>query len=505
MQNEEELNKQLVLLMWYKQLKESSNDTFFPLFFDESRYLVLLGGGGSGKSIFAGRKVLERVTSERGHRFLVCRKVGKTLRDSCFNQLITQLRDHYSDVRFKANQTDMRITFPATNGEILFSGLDDVEKLKSIFNITGIWIEEASELTEDDFNQLDIRLRGETKHYKQIILSFNPISITHWLKARFFDRTPADATTHRSTYKDNRFLDAEQINVLEGFKNTDEYYYTVYCLGNWGITGKTVFDGKKLMDRYNELKEPVKTGYFDYKYDGLKISDIKFIESDDGYIRIYKEPVNKPYVIGGDTAGEGSDSFALQVLDNGTSDQVAVMQKADITEDEFARQTYCLGQYYGDALIALEVNFSTFPTMELERLRYTRLYVRESIDDYTHKTKRSFGFRTDAKTRPVIIAGLVKAFNESPDIINDKETIEEMMTFIRNPDTYRPEAEEGAHDDLVMSLAIAHYIRQSGQQRFEYKTEPERVKWRKDQWEDYRRASPEERLYLEEKWGKPER
>lgn len=503
MQNEKEVDKQLALLMWYKQLKESSNDTFFPLFFDESRYLVLLGGGGSGKSIFAGRKILERVTSESGHRFLICRKVGKTLRDSCFNQLITQLRDHYPDVRFKANHTDMRIIFPATNGEILFSGLDDVEKLKSIFNITGIWIEEASELTEDDFNQLDIRLRGETKHYKQIILSFNPISITHWLKARFFDRTTADATTHRSTYKDNRFLDAEQIKVLESFKNTDEYYYTVYCLGNWGITGKTVFDGKKLMDRYNELKEPVKTGYFEYKYDGLKISDIKFVENDDGYIRIYKEPVNRPYVIGGDTAGEGSDSFALQVLDNTTSEQVAVMQKADITEDEFARQTYCLGKYYGDALIALEVNFSTFPTMELERLRYTRLYVRESIDDYTHKTKRSFGFRTDAKTRPVIIAGLVKAFNESPDIINDKETIEEMMTFIRNPDTYKPEAEEGAHDDLVMSLAIAHYIRQSGQQRFEYK-EIKTSKWTKDMKEDYKNADAKGKKYLIEKWGRPE-
>ena len=162
MSDSDQLYKQLALLIWYKQLKETNNETFFTLFWDKSRYLVLKGGGGSGKSIFAGRKILERVTSESGHRFLVCRKVGRTLRDSCFNQLITQLHDYYPDVRFKANQTDMRITFPATNGEILFSGLDDVEKLKSIFNITGIWIEEASELTEDDFNQLDIRLRGET-------------------------------------------------------------------------------------------------------------------------------------------------------------------------------------------------------------------------------------------------------------------------------------------------------------------------------------------------------
>ena len=86
------LNDELLLAaLWYKQLKEISNETFFPLFFDKHRFLVLKGGGGSGKSIFAGRKILERVTTEEGHRFLVCRKVGKTIRESCFNQLVGQL------------------------------------------------------------------------------------------------------------------------------------------------------------------------------------------------------------------------------------------------------------------------------------------------------------------------------------------------------------------------------------------------------------------------------
>ena len=116
----------------------------------------------------------------------------------------------------------------ANGSEILFAGLDDVEKLKSIYNITGIWIEEASELLEGDFNQLDIRLRGKTKYYKQIIITFNPISIMHWLKRRFFDRKDKRARVHESTYKDNRFLDEEAIRTLESFKETDEYYYT--CL-----------------------------------------------------------------------------------------------------------------------------------------------------------------------------------------------------------------------------------------------------------------------------------
>ena len=143
---------------WYRALRAGSNPAFLPLFFDEHRYLVLCGGGGSGKSIFAGRKVLERLTSEKGHRWLVCRKVARMLRDSCFAQLRGQLAAHYPGSGVKINTSDMRMTFP-NGSEILFAGLDDVEKLKSIYDITGIWIEEASEITEEDFSQLDIRLR----------------------------------------------------------------------------------------------------------------------------------------------------------------------------------------------------------------------------------------------------------------------------------------------------------------------------------------------------------
>ena len=191
--------------LWYKALRETNNESFLPLFFDEHRYLVLKGGGGSGKSIFAGRKTLERVTTEPGHRWLVARKVARTLRQSCFAQLVSQGNRYYSGTGMKVNKTDMQLSF-ANGSQILFAGLDDVEKLKSIFDITGIWIEEASELEEGDFNQLDIRLRTDFPYYLQMLISFNPVSITHWLKGRFFDRQDPRARVHESTYKDNRFL-----------------------------------------------------------------------------------------------------------------------------------------------------------------------------------------------------------------------------------------------------------------------------------------------------------
>lgn len=136
-------DKALQAALWYKQLCESNNAVFLPLFFDHHRHLILMGGGGSGKSIFAGRKVLERCATEPGHRMLVVRKVAKTLRESCFDQLKAQAMQYYGPaVKMipRGKSGDMYITF--TNGsEILFAGLDDVEKLKSIHDISGIWIE----------------------------------------------------------------------------------------------------------------------------------------------------------------------------------------------------------------------------------------------------------------------------------------------------------------------------------------------------------------------------
>lgn len=511
--NESRLDQAVEAAQWLKELRETNNDTFLPLFWDKHRYLVLKGGGGSGKSIFAGRKILERAATEPGHRFLVVRKVAKTLRTSCFNQLKSQAYEFYADRVEKipkGESSDMYITF-RNGSQILFAGLDDVEKLKSIFDITGIWIEEASEVLESDFNQLDIRLRTQCPYYLQFIISFNPISITHWLKRRFFDLDISDPTerenfraltrTHESTYKDNRFLRPEAIRTLENFKHTDHYYYRVYCLGEWGVTGTSVFDAEKVTARLLEKIQPEAVGDFTYSYDGMRVTDIRWTDSKAGGICIYKPPeAGVPYVIGCDTAGDGSDSFVAQVLDNRTGEQVAVLRQT-YDEDLFAKQVYCLGMHYNTALIGVETNYSTFPVMELERLRYPKQYVRESIDDYTHKVKKSYGFQTNSKTRPVIIAGLVEVVRESVELICHTTTLEEMLTFVRNEDG-RAEAEAGAHDDCVMALAIAHYIRPQQRYLQELPSEEKR-KWTADMWEDYRRASPEVQAYLRKKWGEP--
>jgi phage terminase large subunit len=411
-------------------LYSQSNDKFIPLYTDQSRYIVMVGGGGSGKSIFAGRKLLHRMETERGHRFLICRKVARTLRESCFQQIRSQISEHYNYADYEINKTDMRITHKNGN-EIIFSGLDDVEKLKSIYNVTSIWVEEASELDETDLNQLDIRLRGETKQYKQIILTFNPIDINHWLKTKFFDNKVPNAVTMHSTFKDNRFLDADAIRVLEQFKKTDPYYYQVYCLGEWGVTGKTIFNAQNINMRLSKLRQqkPLKKGFFVYEYKNGRIVDtsIKWIDAEDGYITIYEDTKPRyPYVIGGDTAGDGSDSFIGQVINNVTGAQVAVLRH-QFDEDIYAKQMYCLGKYYNNALLGIETNFSTYPVQELQRLGYHNQFKREVEDTISNVMQERYGFKTTSLTRPIIIAELVEIARDHIDVFNDIPTLKRCL------------------------------------------------------------------------------
>lgn len=501
-----ELNTAVSLAAWWKSLIETNNECFLPLFFDEHRHLVMKGSAGSGKSVFAGRKILERCATEPGHRMLVVRKVAKTLRESCFDLLKKQAYTYYEkDIKKipAGKSSDMYLLFK-NGSEIIFAGLDDVEKLKSIHDITSIWIEEASELEPADFDQLDIRLRGETKYYQQIILTFNPVSITHWLKKRFFDEKDPEGRVriHESSYLNNRFLPEKDRITLESFKRTDPYYYQVYCLGQWGVIGQSIFDKTVIGDKLLHLPKPEAKGDFSYDYNGITISSISFVVDGDGELTIYESPKKgHPYVIGCDTAGEGSDWFVAQVLDNSNGRLVAKF-RVRTDEDLFARKVFCLGKYYNTALIGVEANFSTHPIKELERMGYPKLYLREVEDSITKKVKMSLGFRTDSLTRPVIIAELKTIMREHPELINDEDTLNEMLTFGRNSKG-RPEAAEGAHDDCVMALAIAYYIRTQQTTVVQGVSAGPRVKWEPDMYEDYYRANSREKAELLSRWGNP--
>ena len=227
---------------------------------NQNRYCVLYGGAGSGKSYVAAQKIIIRLLSENNHKFLVVRKVATTLRESVFALFKTLISDMNLDDEFKINNSNM--TIEAFNGnKIVFFGLDNVEKLKSIANITGIWIEEATELTKTDLDQLDLRLRGETTNYKQIIITFNPVSAHHWIKKTFFDFTPDDTFVMKTTYLDNPFVDEKYQKVMDRLKRDNFDYYKIYALGEWGSLEGIIYPKYNTIDKMPD--------YFEKEYIGL--------------------------------------------------------------------------------------------------------------------------------------------------------------------------------------------------------------------------------------------
>jgi phage terminase large subunit len=228
------------------------NKAYRPFLNDETPIQIFYGGSGSGKSVFLVQRALIDVFGG-GRNYLVCRQIGRTVRGSVAQEFIKTITTWGLQAEFDINKTDNTIT--CHNGyQIIFTGLDDVEKLKSITPskgvITDVWIEEATEIEPAAMKQLDKRLRGGSEGVnKRIIMSFNPILQSHWIYQDYFASIGwADTQTEyhspelsilKTTYKDNRFLTKQDVARLEGEK--DKYYYSVYTLGNWGILGNVIF------------------------------------------------------------------------------------------------------------------------------------------------------------------------------------------------------------------------------------------------------------------------
>ena len=231
------------LAKFRKHIKTKS-PAFVPLFTNDCRYEIVWGGAGSGKSHITARKILYRLLKESHvkHNFLVIRKVDRTIKRSVF-ALVKNIISMWGLLdEFDINLTDKTMVYKPTGSQIMFSGLDDVEKLKSIEGVTSIWCEEATELNQEDFEQLDLRLRGNTGALKQITLTFNPISEQHWIKKVFFDDPIDGVFTLKTTFLDNSFIDDEYKMVMENKKKTNLRYYNIYALGNWGVADGLIFN-----------------------------------------------------------------------------------------------------------------------------------------------------------------------------------------------------------------------------------------------------------------------
>ena len=222
-----------------KKLSQSLNDVYIPSFTDYTNYYdIYYGGAGSGKSQFVARKLILKYlrTKRRG---LVIRKVYASIQDSAYALLVAVLNKWKIAQHCIITKSPLYIRLP-NGSEFLFKGLDDEEKIKSIDDISDVWIEETNELLKNDFDQLGLRMRGSGKN-QQIFLTFNPISSEHWLHDRFFKQKDPRAKIIRTTYKDNRFLPMSYIEKLEELKTTNPRYYKIYALGEWGNAEGLIF------------------------------------------------------------------------------------------------------------------------------------------------------------------------------------------------------------------------------------------------------------------------
>lgn len=268
-------------------------------------------------------------------------------------------------------------------------------------------------------------------------------------------------------------------------KNTIKQEYPITPVEAFVSSGDCVFDKEAINNQLARCAslQGARKGFFTYKKEAIpltnsegtmvdvewKIKDIKFVESKDGYITIHEEPKVKknrdgivtrkaPYAIGGDTAGTGKDYFTGKVVCNLDGKTAATLHKQYIDEDLYAEQMYCLGMYYHEALIGIEINYSRQPTRILQKkYNYPNLYMRERLDGASDKPIMDYGFETTSRTKPIIIGELVETMRNAPWCEVDVPTLKEMTTFVKK-ENGKLEAIDGCHDDLVMAKAIAHFI-----------------------------------------------
>lgn len=235
------------------------NDVYIPHLDNYARTQIFYGGSSSGKSWFLAQRCVLDVLAG-GRNYLVCRQVARTIRSSVFQQVERVIREAGLLDYFTINKSDALIT--CKNGyQVIFAGLDDTEKIKSIVPavgvITDIWIEEATETDSRSVKDLYKRQRGGDESIaKRMTLSFNPILQTHWIYEEHFksiawadeqtEYGTGDLSILKTTYKDNRFLTTQDIHDLEN--EQDKYYRDVYTLGNWGVLGNVIFTNWEVRD-----------------------------------------------------------------------------------------------------------------------------------------------------------------------------------------------------------------------------------------------------------------
>lgn len=220
----------------------------------KARYRVVKGSRGSKKSKTTALNMIFRLMQYPESNGLCIRRYANTMRDSVYSDLKWAIHKLHLDDQFDCRVSPLQITRIATGQKILFRGLDEGIKVTSISVDKGVlcfvWIEEAYEINEDDFNKVDLSIRGEMPkgYFKQITFTFNPWSANSWLKARFFDVEDEDIFTKTTTWQCNEWLDEADKNVFLKMKEQNPRRYRIEGDGDWGIAEGLIYTNVECRD-----------------------------------------------------------------------------------------------------------------------------------------------------------------------------------------------------------------------------------------------------------------
>lgn len=249
----------------------------------QKTYVVCKGSRASKKSKTTALWHIVNIMKYPLANALVVRKTERTLRNSCFADLLWAIDRLGVGQYWKSTVNPLELTYIPTGQKILFRGLDDSFKITSIAVSYGVlnflWLEEAFEINkEDDFDRLDESIRGllPEGYFKRVTITLNPWSDKHWLKKRFFDEPADNVLAMTTTYHINEWLSETDLKLFEDMKKRNPRRYQVAGLGNWGIVDGLVYENWKEEDfSFITREEAVK------RYGGVGNLPASYIISDD--------------------------------------------------------------------------------------------------------------------------------------------------------------------------------------------------------------------------------
>lgn len=248
-------------------IEKEVNPHFEDFLFDwDCKFYFLVGGYGSSKSYHVALKLIINLLQEK-RTALVVREVFDTIRDSCYSLLEEIVIDMELENKIKFTSSPMQIKF-SNGSKIIFKGMDKPSKLKSINNVSIIWIEECSEVKYAGFKELLGRLRHPSLSL-HMILSTNPVSKNNWTYTHFFKNISFDDKEfyekkivirnntyyHHSTADDNLFLPESYTEQLNQLKTYDSDLYRIARLGRFGVNGTRVLPQFEVKPHYEVLED----------------------------------------------------------------------------------------------------------------------------------------------------------------------------------------------------------------------------------------------------------